>query len=98
MKLLKAKTIRFSQIVEKCGEPNVYTLWEKPAADRRFQAQPKNNRLMTVEKSESPCREPANQRSAIGNAYAILSRWPGQRAFAKKMYMQMRNTFTCIRS
>ena len=53
MKLLKAKTIRFSQIVEKCGQPNVYTLWEKPAADRRFQAQLKNSRVMTVQKSES---------------------------------------------
>src|SRR5947207_12205733 len=53
MKLLKTKTIRFSQIVEKCGQPNVYTLWEKPAADRRFQAQLKNSRVMTVQKSES---------------------------------------------
>jgi hypothetical protein len=53
MKLLKTKTIRFSQIVEKCGQPNVYTLWEKPAADRRFQTQLKNNRVMTVKKSES---------------------------------------------
>ena len=40
--------------------------------------------------------EPANQRSATDNAYAISSRWPGQRAFAKKMYMQMGNTFTRI--
>ncbi|HSS17856.1 MAG TPA: hypothetical protein VLQ29_12895 [Candidatus Dormibacteraeota bacterium] len=53
MKLLKTKTIRFSHIVEECGQPNVYTLWEKPAADRRFQAQLKNNRVMTVQKSES---------------------------------------------
>ena len=53
MKLLKTKTIRFSQIVEECGQPNVYTLWEKPAADRRFQAQLKNSRVMTVQKSES---------------------------------------------
>jgi hypothetical protein len=53
MKLLKTKTIRFSQIVEECGQPNVYTLWEKPAADRRFQAQLKNNRVMTIQKSES---------------------------------------------
>ena len=53
MKLLKIKTIRFSQIVEECGQPNVYTVWEKPAADRRFQAQLKNNRVMTVQKSES---------------------------------------------
>ena len=53
MKLLKTKTIRFSQIVEEYGQPNVYTLWEKPAADRRFQAQLKNNRVMTVQESES---------------------------------------------
>jgi hypothetical protein len=53
MKLLKTKTIRFSQIVEECGQPNVYTLWEKPAADRRFQAQLKKSRVMTVQKSES---------------------------------------------
>jgi hypothetical protein len=53
MKLLETKTIRFSHIVEECGQPNVYTLWERPAADRRFQAQLKNNRVMTVQKSES---------------------------------------------
>ncbi len=53
MKLLKTKTIRFSQIVEECGQPNIYTLWEKPAADRRFQTQLKNNRVMTVQKNES---------------------------------------------
>ena len=47
MKLLKTKTVRFSQIVEECGQPNVYTLWEKPAA------QLKNNRVMTIQKSES---------------------------------------------
>ena len=53
MKLLKAKTARFSEVVEKCGEPNVYTLWQKPAADRQFQGQLKNNRVMTVQQSPS---------------------------------------------
>jgi hypothetical protein len=53
MKLLKAKTARFSQVVEKCGEPDVYTLWQKPAADRHFQTQIRNNRVMTIQKSES---------------------------------------------
>lgn len=53
MKLLKTETTRFSQIVEKCGKPNVYILWQKPAADRHFQTQLKNNRVMTVQKSES---------------------------------------------
>jgi hypothetical protein len=53
VKLLKTKTIRFSQIVEKCGAPNVHVLWQKPATDRHFQTQLKNNRVMTVQKSES---------------------------------------------
>ena len=53
MKLLKIKTTRFSQIVEKCGKPQVYTLWQKPSADRHLQAQIKKSRVMTILKSES---------------------------------------------
>ena len=53
MKLLKVKTARFAQVVEKCGEPNVYTLWQKPRADRHLQSEIRNNRVMTVQKSES---------------------------------------------
>ena len=53
MKLLKVKTSRFSQIVEKCGKPQVYTLWQKPSTDRHLQAQMKKNRVMTVLKSET---------------------------------------------
>jgi hypothetical protein len=53
MKLLKTKTARFSQIIENCGKPHVYTLWQKPSTDRHLQAQIKNNRVMTVLKTES---------------------------------------------
>lgn len=53
MKLLKTKTARFSQMVEKCGEPQVYTLWQTPSADRHFQAQMNKNRVMTILKSET---------------------------------------------
>jgi hypothetical protein len=53
MKLLKIKTARFSKVVENCGKPQVYTLWQKPSADRRLQTQIKNNRVMTILKSES---------------------------------------------
>jgi hypothetical protein len=53
MKLLKVKTARFSQVVEKCGEPHVYTLWQKPSADRLLQAQIKNHRVMTIQRTES---------------------------------------------
>ena len=51
MKLLTIKTTRFSRIVEKCGKPQVYTLWQKPSTDRHFQSQLKNNRVMTILKS-----------------------------------------------
>jgi len=53
MKLLTIKTTRFSRIVEKCGKPQVYTLWQKPSADRHLQAQIKKSRVMTILKSES---------------------------------------------
>jgi hypothetical protein len=38
--------------MEKCGQPNVYTLWQKPSSDRHFQAQLRNNRVMTVQRSD----------------------------------------------
>ena len=53
MKLLKVKTARFAQVVEGCGKPQVYTLWQKPSTDRHMQSQLKNNRVMTILKSES---------------------------------------------
>jgi len=52
MKLLKTKTARFSQIIESCGNPRVYTLWQKPSADRHLQSAIKNNRVLTILKSE----------------------------------------------
>ncbi|PYK90814.1 MAG: hypothetical protein DME35_04630 [Verrucomicrobia bacterium] len=53
MKLLKVKTARFAQVVEKTGKPEVYTLWQKPAQDRHLQSEIKNNRVMTIQKSEA---------------------------------------------
>ena len=53
MKLLKIKTARFSQVIENCGKPQVYTLWQKPSADRHLQAHINKNRVMTILKSES---------------------------------------------
>ena len=53
MKLLETKTARFSHVIEKCGKPQVYTLWQKPSTDRHLQAQLKNNRVMTILKTES---------------------------------------------
>jgi hypothetical protein len=53
MKLLKVKTTRFLQVVEKAGRPETYTLWQKPAADRHLQSQIKNNRVMTIQNTEA---------------------------------------------
>ena len=53
MKLLKVKTARFTAIVEKAGKPEVYTLWQKPKTDSRFQSLLKNNRVMTIRPTES---------------------------------------------
>ncbi|MFN2509508.1 MAG: hypothetical protein ABR589_12140 [Chthoniobacterales bacterium] len=53
MKLLTVKTVRFAEVVEKAGTPEVYTLWTKPAADRHFQSLLKNQRIMTIQQSEA---------------------------------------------
>ena len=53
MKMLQVKTVRFAAVVEKCGTPEVYTLWLKPAADRHFQSLLKNHRVMTIQQNES---------------------------------------------
>jgi hypothetical protein len=53
MKLMKVKTARFSQVVERSGRPESYTLWQKPSADRHLQSEIKNNRIMTIQRSES---------------------------------------------
>jgi hypothetical protein len=53
MKLLNVKTVRFRAVIEKCGKPEVYTLWQKPKTDRRFQSFVKSNRVMTIRPSEA---------------------------------------------
>jgi hypothetical protein len=53
MKVLTTKTARFSEVVEKCGTPQVYTLWQSPKKDRHFQSQIRQAHLMTVTRTES---------------------------------------------
>ena len=53
MKVLKTKTVRFSEVVEQAGKAEPYTLWQKPAADRHLQSALKNHRVMTIQQSES---------------------------------------------
>jgi len=53
VKVLKTKTKRFADVVEAAGKPEVYTLWQKPAQDRHLQSEIKNNRVVTVLKTEA---------------------------------------------
>jgi hypothetical protein len=53
MKVLTTKTKRFADVVKAAGKPDVYTLWQKPSQDRHLQSEIKNNRVMTVQKSEA---------------------------------------------
>ena len=53
MKLLKIKTNRFADVVEKAGRPEPYTLWQKPAQDRHLQSEIKRQRVMTILKNET---------------------------------------------
>ena len=53
MKLLEVKTARFAVVIEKSGTPEVYTLWQKPKTDRKFQSLIKKHRVMTIQQSDS---------------------------------------------
>ena len=53
MKLLKTKTARFVSVIEKCGAPRVYTLWQPPKKDRHLQAQIRQSRIMTIQQSNA---------------------------------------------
>jgi hypothetical protein len=53
VKLLKTKTARFADIVERAGKPEPYTLWQKPAQDRHLQSEIKNHRVMTILKTDA---------------------------------------------
>ena len=53
MKLLDVKTARFAAVVEACGAPQVYIPWQAPKKDRHLQAQIRQARIMTIQRSES---------------------------------------------
>ncbi|MES2572310.1 MAG: hypothetical protein V4710_19925 [Verrucomicrobiota bacterium] len=42
------KTVRFSQVVEKCGQPEAYTLWVAPETDKKLQSALRQHRVMSV--------------------------------------------------
>jgi hypothetical protein len=52
MKLLKTKTVRFAQVVDECGAPQVYTLWLAPKKDQRLQKHIRQARVITILRSD----------------------------------------------
>jgi hypothetical protein len=48
MKLLKVKMARFVEVVEKCGEPESYTLWRPPKEDPQLKKLVATHHIMTV--------------------------------------------------
>ncbi len=52
MKLLKTTIARFSSVVEACGAPQVYTLWQPPKKDQRLQTRIRQARFMTIQRSD----------------------------------------------
>jgi hypothetical protein len=53
MEVLKTKTARFADVVEKCGQPRPYTLWQAPKKDLHLQKQIRQMHIMTLQKSAS---------------------------------------------
>src|SRR5688572_17278959 len=51
------KTVRFSLVVKKSGQPEPHTLWTKPESDRELQQALKSNRVMTVHQSSVGTRK-----------------------------------------
>ena len=45
--------MRLAAVVEACGGPQVYTLWQAPKKDRRLQEQIRLSRIMTIQRSAS---------------------------------------------
>jgi hypothetical protein len=43
------KTVRFTQVVERSGQPQVHTLWLPPDKDPELQRAQKAHRVMTIE-------------------------------------------------
>ena len=51
MKLLETTIARFASVVEACGAPQVYTLWQPPGKDRQLQTRIRQTRIMTIQRT-----------------------------------------------
>ena len=88
MKLLTVKTARFSEIVEKCGKPQSYTLWRKPKADAQLSKLIAQHRIMTVRRGAGADFGEVGFHTAKSTIYLqfpkSLKRYAGQRIIGIK--------------
>ena len=83
MKLVKVKMARFTEVVEKCGEPQSYTLWRKPTDDPQLKKLLAQNRIMTIRRGAGADFGEVGFHKAESTIYLqfpkSLKRWEGQR-------------------
>ncbi len=48
MKLVTAKSVRFTRVVNECGTPELVSLWSAPEKDKKLMAAVRAHRIMTV--------------------------------------------------
>jgi hypothetical protein len=91
MKLMKVKTARFAEVVEKCGQPQSYTLWRKPKNDPQIKKLLGQNRIMTIRRGAGADFGEVGFHTAKSTIYLefpkSLKRFEGQRIVGIKWDM-----------
>jgi hypothetical protein len=91
MKLMKVKTARFAEVVERCREPQSYTLWRKPDDDSQLKKLLAQNRIMTIRRGSGADFGETGFHKAKSTIYLqfpkSLKRFEGQRIVGIKWDM-----------
>ena len=76
---MAAGTIRFTDLVEKSGRPDVVALWTDPKKNREFQKALRENRVLTVK------QEPAGTKKDYGRIGFFQERGVSYLVFPKSL-------------
>jgi len=77
MKLLKVKTARFAEVVQKCGTPAVLTLWQDPKSDKALQRALREQRMMTLHQAITGAKKDFGEvgfMSGTGRSHLVFPR------------------------
>lgn len=80
MRLIKVKTVRFTELVRACGQPEPYTAWADPLHDLVFQKAVRETRVLTVH------QETAGTRSDYGSIGYTRDRHGSLLIFPKSLH------------